>query len=83
MCNPGLEAQWTADRHRLAEQIATNAETVRAMYSLDTIGGRLREVYSAVRASPWLGTCEPLPRGESILRHFLQIGRLHAIRFEE
>ena len=79
--NPGITTDW---KHHTAadEQIAANSAMVRSTYSLQVVGRRLHDVYQALAASP-IGDLQPLFRGEAILKSFLNVDRLHAIRFEE
>lgn len=63
--------------------IEPNAKIVRKNFSLKTIGRRLGEVYQEVLSDPPATDVQPAPSGGDILRQFLRIDRVHAIRFEE
>jgi hypothetical protein len=71
-----------ADAAEPAEAVAHNASVVRAAYSCAACGGRLRELYRKVAASPRSGDVEPLPRAGRILDEFLRPERFQPIRVE-
>lgn len=71
-----------ADAAEPAEAVAHNASVVRAAYSCAACGGRLRELYRKVAASPRSGDVQPLPRAGRILDEFLRPERFQPIRVE-
>lgn len=80
--NPQLESQLSATA-QTTEAIEQNASVVRERYSLDAIGRLLGETYATVMADPPPSDIQPAPGGARILEHFLNVDRVHAIRFEE
>lgn len=78
--NPFLEPSLT--RPPDASMIKQNAEIVRQTYSLEAGGRRLRDLYQTVLASPISSHLGALPSGQSILNAFLDIQRLHPMRWE-
>jgi hypothetical protein len=80
--NPLLDEALRRERPRPTALIAGNAEVVRRVYSLETSGRRLWDVYRQLRASPISDALDPPPRGDWLLRSFLDFGRLQPIRLE-
>lgn len=80
--NPELEAQLSAES-QAAQPIRANAAVVRERYSLQAIGSLLGETYSGLMAEPQPSDLRAAPDGAKILEHFLNVDRVHAIRFEE
>ena len=68
----------------LADQqaIVANAEVTRSTYSFSRIGAALHDSYQMLADAPVSGR-EDLAKGDNILRSFMKVERLHAIRFEE
>lgn len=78
--NPRVAAALDADASE--PLIARNAEAVRQTYSLEAAGRRLRRLYDHVAASPVDADFKDLPAADQILSAYLDISRLHPIRFE-
>ena len=80
--NPGLEGKLASDGYEVAT-IDRNAAVVRAEYSLAQSSAQLASAYRQLFADSPNGEVEPASDGQAILHDFMQLDRLHAIRFEE
>ncbi len=80
--NPGLEGKLSFDGHEAAT-IDRNAAVVRTEYSLAQSSAQLASAYRQLIADAPSGEVQAASEGQAILYHFMQLDRLHAIRFEE
>lgn len=61
--------------------VERNADVVRTAYSVAGCGSQLRQLYRDILRSP-TSSVEPLPNSKNLLATFLDVERLHPIRFE-
>lgn len=79
--NPKMQTAGDAGAYN--SPVAQNADVVRRVYSLPAAGRRLRRLYETVMASPVGAAPAALPAAGHILNAFLNVARLHPIRFED
>lgn len=80
--NPQLAGPLATVGRADRDSVASNAEAVRAKFSLKAAGRRLHRLYNAVFASPKEDGLAPLGDGQRILSSFLGLGRLQPLRIE-
>ena len=78
--NPQLQKAFIDDPHD--STIDHNAEVVRNNYSLEGCGVRLRRLYEMILGGKVSTVLQPLPDADRILDAFLDLSRLHPVRFE-
>ena len=78
--NPELQNTLFDDPHD--STIDHNAEVVRNNYSLEGCGVRLRRLYEMILDGKVSADLQPLPNADRILDAFLDLSRLHSVRFE-
>ena len=79
--NPGLRNAINPEADETI--IAENADVVRKIYSLKASGAKLKQLYDCVMESDVEAEIQPLTHGGRILNTFLDVTRLHPVRFEE
>ncbi len=81
--NRWLAGALGATREGAAEQIATNAATIRATYSLQPSGQRLLAVYDQVSAAPRDHALKPLKNPQALIAQYLTLARFRPLRIRE